>query len=236
MIAVSKSYFLLIPLVFLLPISKFRSRKNYFACMFGVVTISLVAALLWQKSIAPLGFSMNPDSDAISQFQFIISHPLSYFITFVKTLFVKLPRIVITMVGVLGWQDTRLDFLTYMIYPAMFVGALFVEKRTDFNFERWQLTVILADILLSVFVIFTTMYLMWSPVGANIITGLNGKYFISLVLPALLLFWNKKTGLSKYEDVIKILIFVAVILILLSSDLSLLHRFYDITPNLYYKV
>ena len=75
---------------------------------------------------------------------------------------------------------------------------------------------------------------MWSPVGNDVVLGLNGKYFIPMMLPLLLLF-KKNTGKFDYENV-KIAIIVCLILILFSSEMSLLHRFYNITSQLYYKI
>ena len=75
---------------------------------------------------------------------------------------------------------------------------------------------------------------MWTPVGNSVVLGLNGKYFIPLMMPMFLLF---KTSKAKYDyNSVKYAIVVALILILASSELSLLHRFYNITPQLYYKI
>ena len=75
---------------------------------------------------------------------------------------------------------------------------------------------------------------MWTPVGNSVVLGLNGKYFIPLMMPLLLLF---KTPKTKYDyNAVKYALVIALILILASSELSLLHRFYNITPQLYYKV
>ncbi len=54
------------------------------------------------------------------------------------------------------------------------------------------------------------------------------------MMPMFLLF---KTSKAKYDyNSVKYAIVVALILILASSELSLLHRFYNITPQLYYKI
>src|SRR5574344_2060780 len=137
------------------------------------------------------------------------------------------------MIGVLGWQDTPLDFLTYMLYPILIFTSIGCERNSDFEFKTWQKYIICTILFTAVIFIFTTLYLMWDKIGANIILGLNGKYFIPLMLIFLALFKNK---ITKIPTKTTILIFAVLILILISSDLSLLHRFYNITPNLYYKV
>lgn len=229
-----KDYFMLIPLIFLLPKSKFQNQSKYLICILMVLLVSTVGFLSWQNIIDGLSFSMNSHAHAREQFNFILSNPVSYLLVLLKTFIVKTPRIIITMIGVLGWQDTSLDFLTYMLYPVLIILSVISEKKSDFNFEKWQLYLLSFDIIISICLIYTTLYLMWSEVGAPLVYGLNGKYFIPLMLPFLLLFYGKKS--IKSSENVKLFIYIAVILILISSDLSLIHRFYGLTPNLYYKV
>lgn len=233
LLALSKHYFMLLPLVFLIPKSQFKTIFKYLLCTFGTVLIAFAGLMLWQKTINHLGFAMNGEADFSKQFNFIITNPLVYIFIFLKSVLIKIPRILITMIGVLGWQDTRLDFMTYILYPVLIFLSLGLDKAEDFKFKKWQLYLIGVDILISVFLIFTSLYLMWTKPALRIIYGLNGKYFTALVLPFLMLFYNSK---SKTSDDLKLLIYTAVILILISSDLSLLHRFYGLTPGLYYKI
>jgi len=196
--------------------------------------ISLLGLIFWQNIINGLSFNLSPNANSLQQLYFILNNPFSYLVVLLKTLIIKTPRIIITMIGVFGWQDTRLDFLTYILYPILIILSIASESKIDFKFEKWQIYLISFDIIFSVFIIFTEVYLMWSEVASPIIYGLNGKYFIPIALPFLLLFYGRlKLNLPKN---IKLLIYLAVILILISSDLSLLHRFYDLTPNLYYKI
>lgn len=236
-LALSKDYVLLIPLIFLLPKSIFKNWGEYLTCILGTLIITFVAFMLWQKVIESVYVNLNGSANACAQIKFILSNPLAYLIILAKTFIIKSVRIFITMIGVLGWQDTRLDFLTYMMYPVLIVFAMLSERKpADFEFKTWQIYLIAVDVFISIIIIFTNMYIMWSAVGYPIILGLNGKYFTPLMLPLLLLFYNKSKSVIKNPDQIRLLIYIAVILILISSDLSLLHRFYGLTPELYYSI
>lgn len=234
-LSLSKDYVMLIPLIFLIPKSIFKSWPRYLICILGTITISTLGILLWQKVINGIYVNLNASANAAEQIKFILSNPIIYLKILAKTFIVKTLRIFITMVGVLGWQDTRLDFMTYILYPILIFLSIFSENKGDFKFKIWQIFLIFTDVVVSVVLIFTNMYIMWSKVASPIIFGLNGKYFIPLMLPLLLLFYNMKVNL-KDENQIKLLIYVALILILISSDLSLIYRFYGLTPNLYYKI
>ncbi|MFA7659109.1 MAG: DUF2142 domain-containing protein [Candidatus Gastranaerophilaceae bacterium] len=235
LLSISKYYFLLIPLIFLLPKSLFKNWKQYILFIFGIAAMATAGILIWQHFTSDLLLSMNGNANANLQLEFIKSYPLNYLAILLKTFIVKTPRIIITMIGVLGWQDTHLDFMTYIAYPILIYMGLKLDKD-KFKFTKWQYSIILFDVIFSIISIYTCMYLMWSGVGSGIIYGLNGKYFIPLMIPIFLLFKNKLKYDMKQEEITKLIICLILILILISSDLSILHRFYNITPNLYYKI
>lgn len=233
-LALSKDYFMLIPLIFILPKSKFKNWSEYFICISGVVLVALIGAIFWQNIIDELTFNMNASANAAAQLNFILSNPIFYLKVVLKTLFIKTPQLIITMIGILGCQDTLLDFLTYMLYPVLFFLSILTEPQTEFKFKKWQVNIIAFDIIISVFLIFTSLYLMWSALASPVIYGLKGKYFIPLVLPFFLLFYNcRKTFESEN---IKLFICVMLVLILVSSDLSLIHRFYNMVPYFHHRI
>lgn len=234
LISLTKSYILLLPLIFLIAPSKFKNIKYYAGFMLGVIFAALSGCLLWYFMSKGLTLNMNDTvANSALQAQFIKSHPFLYIGILLKTFIVKTPRLIITMIGVLGWQDTKLDWITYIIYPFLIYFAVYSDKF-QFTLCKWQKYLIILTTLVGVVLTYTSLYLMWSPVGNSVVLGLNGKYFIPLVLPCLLLF---KNGEGKYDyNTTKIAIIAIIILILISSELSLLHRFYNITPQLYYKI
>jgi len=234
LISLTKSYILLLPLIFLIPPKTFKTRKQYILFMASVIFAAIAGLTLWSLCIKGLTLNMNTTcADAASQIIFIKSHPLHYIGVLLKTFIIKTPRLIITMIGVLGWQDVKLDWITYIIYPFL---IYFSVSADNFNFTlyKWQKYLIIVNTIIGTVITYTSLYLMWSPVGNDVVLGLNGKYFIPMMLPLLLLF---KKSTSKFDcENVKIAIVIGLILILFSSELSLFHRFYNITPQLYYKI
>ena len=234
LIALSKSYILLLPLIFLLPPKLFNTKKDYFISVLGILAVAFAGLAYWSFCIKGLSLDMNDSfANSAMQMEFIKTHPLAYILVLIKTFFVKTPRLLITMIGVLGWQDTKLDWITYIAYPVLIYFAVRADNF-DFKLEKWQKVLIGAVLIAGTVITYTSLYIMWSPVGNSVVLGLNGKYFIPLMLPLCLIF---KNSIAKYDyEKVKLAIIIAVILILASSELSLLHRFYNITPQLYYKI
>lgn len=233
LITLTKSYILLLPLIFLVLPKHLNSKKEYFTLIFGVIFSAVLAGGIWYAVSHHLTLSMRELAEPNMQTEFIKSHPFAYVVVLIRTFFIKTFRLYITMVGVLGWQDTRLDFITYMAYPVLMFFAIFSDK-SDFRLSKLQKTIALLTVLFGVILTYTSLYIMWTPVGNSVVLGLNGKYFIPLMLPFLLLF---KNGAGRYDfKTVKLVITIAIVVILISSDFSLLHRFYNMTPQLYYKI
>ncbi len=234
LITLSKSYILILPLCFLIPPKQYKNIKSYIISMLLIILSILAGGLIWYSVSKGLTLNMNNTiADPNGQIAFIKSNPIIYIWIMIKTFIIKIPRLIITMIGVLGWQDTKLDWSTYILYPVIVYFSLFSDTF-KFEFFKWQKYLIAATIFTGIILTFTSLYVMWTPVGNGLIQGLNGKYFIPLMLPLFLLF---KKEIPKYDyKTVSIFVIVTIILILFTSELSLLHRFYDITPQLYYKI
>ena len=77
LIALSKSYILLLPLIFLLPISKFNSKKSYVMSILTVLISAFGALILWSFCIKGLTLNMNNTvANSDLQIAFIKSHPI----------------------------------------------------------------------------------------------------------------------------------------------------------------
>lgn len=179
-----KQNFLIVFFVFLIPKKKFCG--GYFVKMATVVVPSVVLSLVWGKiasSVLVPGNGAKPVEQAV----YILSHPIEYLQTFFRTsrIFSRMLR---EMVGVLGWLNIRLDWWAYGLYYIFFVLNVFfsidVESKGREMFSLKQNLIILSLSLLIIFVVSTNMYIVWSHVGADLIDGIQGRYFASVLLPA----------------------------------------------------
>lgn len=234
LIALTKSYILLLPLIFLIPSRNFKNQKRYWIFITSFWLSVIAGATIWYFNSKGLSLNMNTVfANSKAQKMFILTHPFNYIWIMIKTFFVKMPRLYVTMIGVLGWQDTPLDWITYMIYPILIYFGI-NNEAFNFKLQNWQKWVIIATIIFGIILTYTSLYIMWSPVKNPVVLGLNGKYFIPLMLPFLLLFKNNSAKFNNHK--LQLIIIIATIFILISSDLSLIHRFYDMTPQLYYNI
>lgn len=224
-LAMTKHNVFLIPLIFLIPKEKFNG--NYILKVSGIFLTSIIPCIIWSKAIEHIYVPLNPDADMYKQINFILNNPLKYLHIIIMTVIFKTLRLIATSVGFLGWQDTRLWFMTYILYPvAIFFSAIYSGINNDFLSKYKKIFVILLAIASYLF-ISTYLYLAWSPIGNSIIIGLNGKYFTPLLLPVLtviaLLLKNKQ---HKITSTIIYGMYGFSAIILTSSIISLVCRFY----------
>lgn len=230
-LALIKHHFFILPLLFLIPRERFGGK--YWLKLSVMILPAVCACLIWSKFISNLYIPLKEGADMYAQLSFITHNFGTFAAVLLKTILVKTFRIIVTMIGVLGWQDTRLDILTYILYPAAIIYAALNKFDKEIILSKFQTIILSSTLLISYLLIVTYMYLSWSPVGSGIVTGLNGKYFITLLLPLLILAASK---IKPKFDINNNLIYAFSFFILFSVLFSLLIRFYNMFPNLYYQV
>ena len=80
--------------------------------------------------------------------------------------------------------------IAYLVFIAFKVGKLNRVLSVETTKPK-GIKFISAIVIVSVFLlIFTSLYMQWTPVYNDIIDGIQGRYFISLLMPLFLLLYN----------------------------------------------
>ena len=177
-------------LYFLIPRARFKSTAQFVGVGIFILATELAVSTAWlyvssDFGRVPLftGFYMGLDGiDVAAQKNFILAHPTEFFAAFVTTLAHPDIWFAKTFFGVLGIVNVYFPKIFYVGYAAVLIVAASIGKL--------QLT--LPQRLLMLFATFITMlgvfaveYLVWSPIGADVIAGVQGRYFVPMALLAL---------------------------------------------------
>jgi uncharacterized membrane protein len=151
--------------------------------IFGTVGWMIAAAPTYIHPRIGMDSTINPDDfGTVKQLDYIIAHPLGYYLAFTKTLRTFGPNFYHAFIGVLGWYDVFVPRWYIFAVSINFVLALAasMSKRDG----PWLPEATMAGIaVIGCFVaVLTAQYLAWTPVGLDIILGVQGRY---LVAPAL---------------------------------------------------
>lgn len=177
-------YLPFILLYLLIPVSCFGSRKSKWWHIAAIVMLSVASNLIWLKTCSEFLSHSRIGADTGAQIEYLIYHPFNYAVVLARTLFNFGASFLETMVGSrLAW----LNVVTVSILIQFYICVLaykFIVNRTKINvsgvLENGLFWVIVFSVII---LVATSLYVHWSPVYSNQVSGIQGRYFISLLLP-----------------------------------------------------
>lgn len=229
-LALSKQIFVLAILPLLaVPQNAFKSRKVHHFFVGGTLLVSGLLAFLW-RTTNPV-FKNNIASaangaDPVAQLHYVAQAPLSTVTTFLNTFFgLKSDLIYKSFTGVFGWLDTQIPLWLSALILGLIVYVFLVayEKHKKGNHTLYNSTIFISVFMLTA-VTCAIFYLFWTPPGGNYIQGLQGRYFIPIII--LLAFYQGRRLLTTDEKTFSTVIKFGSVVILSSSLLFIASRFY----------
>lgn len=133
----------------------------------------------------------------------ILSHPWDYLLMNVRTLITMIEYYFFTMLGSwLGWLDVKIPYVYAVVSFLLFILAINIRDdasegiRISYGRKIWILLLSMGSVLAVILV----MAVSWTPTSYNYILGVQGRYFLPLLLPAIWLFRN---DVIRVESVIR---------------------------------
>lgn len=171
-------------LVFLLKNESFSSKKKAWIYKITTTVTAVIANLGWLV----IGFGylgeVRPGVNSVEQVKYVLTHIPRFIYTAVATVYQSSYEWCMMMVGKLSWLNLQINEIIVLIFLfALIVETVVICKdeetcRTD-KFTKYLLTfIIIAVIGLT----FASLYVQWTPVAKNRIEGIQGRYFIPLLL------------------------------------------------------
>ncbi len=191
---------LMLPLFFL-PRHLFSSRVKKYGFVASVFAIGLFAIAAWYFAMRYTYRDLSPGATIGlenvypgEQLKYLLAEPLSFIKTLFKTFifegFKGAPTADfywVSMIGVFSWISYKLP-LTFVLLAYFLLVVAFLHRDKDFE-EVPELrklsaiyTMVFAIALVSVA---GALYILWTPVGASQVSGIQGRYFIP-ILPLLI--------------------------------------------------
>lgn len=190
-------------LAFLIPAEKFGTKKKYIINVVLAVIMVISTSLIWLKVSSGFLIEFNDGVDSSKQIAYILSKPHRYLYVLFNTIIAEGDTLVKTMFSnYLSWQNVSINMV--LVYLGMFIIILaaikeniFIEeyiKRREMSTKVGLLICTLIVILLT----FTSIYVQWTPAYYSKVYGLQGRYFIPLMLP--IIFAVKKFNVNDNLD------------------------------------
>jgi uncharacterized membrane protein len=81
-------------------------------------------------------------------------------------------------------------------------------------------------LLFTVAALFWSLYLVWSPVGADVISGLQGRYFVGL-LPIAIFLTSQVAAMIGRRRMLTLLLFALALFLIVNLVEGIDYRYYD---------
>lgn len=183
-------------LYLLIPKERFGNAKKMAIHAVFIAGLVVVLNVVWLQVCNK--FLTHVGANGTLQMATILHHPINYCITIFRTYSVYTLQLLNQMVG-----STLGPLAVYTNTVLVFAYLFLLFNKTNYNLRNVKdkntvieksifAVVIVAIILLTS----TSLYIQWTFVGENTILGLQGRYFIALLLP----FYFFVTGTSYYES------------------------------------
>ena len=195
------------------PKERFGGGKKYFCFMGGIFLLYFASATGWLHVMRLVGDGIVPfpnGVDPAKQMQFVFSEPLRYLEIFFSSCWEQMPFYVQSFLGILGWISVYLPTWFYVFYGSC---ILLAGIYGNLHLKISQRMIVLGGIGLLIFVLHLHLYLTWTPVGAELVMGVQGRYIMPV---SLLLFSTLSCKARLSHDVL-----VACVAACVSSGLTI---------------
>lgn len=227
LLALSKYVYLpIIGIGTLLVFSKHIDKKRRMAMLsitFGVSILLVVAYFIFSSTYESphKEYLAQNHVDIPSQVKEVISHPVKFMGTLANTLYLKGQEWIGMMVGThLGWLEIHVPSLTIITYIIVILASCCIEEN-KVAFRAGQKVFCMLISIGTILLVITGLYLHWTGVGANVVEGVQGRYFIPVVFLIVLCLCKKEN----YIKIKNIQLILPIVLCLL--NLSALNSIYE---------
>lgn len=177
--------------------------------------VAVILTFAWMKfGIAPVRvhLSPHPGVSETGQSLFVTHHPMEFLRIVMFTISEQWNMMTEQFMGILGWLNVELPQYFYSIGRValaliLALGFAFralaevYRKNLLFFLRAFLLLLLMAAVILAIYL---SLYLIWSVVGAPIVDGIQGRYFLPMILfLAVLLPDFRDTDLPPLKAVIK---------------------------------
>ncbi len=203
-------YFPLCFLILLIPNEKYKSKREKYITNIFIIAFSIIINLIWLKIASRYLIKLNPGVNSKEQLKFVLSNPFNFIQIIFNTISIYCEEYIFSFFGrnVAGTGSTS----TIYIFSCIIIFINLISNLKDYIFE-YRFKIIVFIILLTITgLMFSSLYLQWTPVKSKTIEGIQGRYFLPYIILVPLLFLKSNTeNIKKYDINKNINLYICVI-------------------------
>lgn len=153
------------------------SGQSFAAAVARHVALPLLLHVAWTLAMtgnAPLAAG----ADSAAMWRSLQANPARFPLSLLSTLLAQAGVLIQMLVGVLGWLDVPLAAWAYRLALLALLASLFADAPQSLPRRAWVVPTSLALAAGSIALVAFPLLLFWTPLGSQLIEGLQGRYFL----------------------------------------------------------
>lgn len=205
-------YLPLVGLILIIPKDKFKNanNKNKIFDFFIIAGLATIVNLTW-LAIAGRYLSNFNGADSKIKVLLALQNPIEYIQSILYTINFKGSDYLLTLFGRdLGWEEfVKLYAIVPYVFIAIYLFTAITDDELKDKLKKYQLIWITLIVLAVIVLVFTSLYVQWSTIGADFIQGVQGRYFLPILPLVMILLGSilkvktsyKKENINKFTAI-----------------------------------
>lgn len=192
-------YLPLVGLVLIIPKEKFKTKKESNITKLLIIATSIVVGLTWLYIAGQSLYTRGPGE---LNTNLVLTNPIQYIKMFIYTIDTQTSSYILSLFGQKIGDCELIDLGLIITYVnlALFVVATILSEDTRNKFSKYQKIIIILVALATIALIFTSLFIQWTTEGADFIEGVQGRYFIPILLIVAILVSSVIKIKSNYKE------------------------------------
>lgn len=175
-------YVVLLALIFLIPQKRYKSKRQWLLFNGMLIFAAVVLNLIWLKISSGFLIEFKPGVDSPAQVAYVLTHIFDYYVVCVRSLLNNLLFWTSTMIGSsMGALNITISSAVWLTMTVLLVYETCVCQENDLNVKPYHSLILLLTFLAGVALIFTSLYVQWTPLKNETINGIQGRYYTPLI-------------------------------------------------------
>lgn len=178
-------------ILYMIPNEKFKNKKTKYMVLSSIIIIAFIINLSWLAFSSRYLVEFNPNVNSKEQVINVLSNPFNYMFTVIKTLEVKFSDY---MHNILGNALCLLNVSNSLIYRnllmLLLLFSIFCDNNEEKKVDNFSKIIIGISVVLVLGLLCTSLYVQWTPLKQEFIDGIQGRYFIPILILLPILFNN----------------------------------------------
>lgn len=211
-------YIPFILLFLFIPTDRFRNKKESIYIKIGILSICMLVMATFVMPIvsggAVTGDIRGGDTSVAAQLKVILKYPIGYLRVLNDTMIKEFISSFLGSGAIGSWAYIgNISNNLYLIYLILIVVASFIDSSNS-KISKIHKTLFILVILGVVLLIWTALYLSFTPIGSTIIDGVQPRYFLPLLFPLLICLGSSKLEFKISDKIYNFMVLVIPVIII----------------------